>query len=97
VTLYHDDEGEDGYANWWQVETLSGDRLGRRDLAHSHGTREFTRSATVASPDSVDAVALRGHDQTHGYGGQAAVVDVESAGVDFVRQGSEPSELPRQP
>ncbi len=22
VTLYHDDEGEDGYANWWQGETL---------------------------------------------------------------------------
>ena len=22
VTLIHDDDGEDGYANWWQVETL---------------------------------------------------------------------------
>ena len=24
VTLYHDDDGEDGYADWWQVETLAG-------------------------------------------------------------------------
>ena len=24
VTLIHDDDGEDGYANWWQVETLDG-------------------------------------------------------------------------
>jgi hypothetical protein len=22
VTLYHDDDGESGYADWWQVETL---------------------------------------------------------------------------
>ncbi|PSP95181.1 hypothetical protein BRC91_03050, partial [Halobacteriales archaeon QS_4_62_28] len=27
VTLYHDDDGEDGYANWWQVETLDGEQL----------------------------------------------------------------------
>jgi hypothetical protein len=50
VTLYHDDEGEDGYANWWQVETLHGERLGRRELLHAHGTRTFTRSKTIAVP-----------------------------------------------
>jgi hypothetical protein len=90
VTLYHDDEGEDGYANWWQVERRSGERLGRRELAHAHGTQEFTRSATVAVPEGVDTVVVRGHDQTHGYGGQAMLVTVATGETEAVRQGSEP-------
>ncbi|PSQ44277.1 hypothetical protein BRD14_01590 [Halobacteriales archaeon SW_5_68_122] len=91
VTLIHDDDGEDGYANWWQVETLDGDRLGRRDLAHAHGTREFTRSETVDVPESADCVVVRGHDRTHGYGGQAALVDPESGVTHLVRQGPDRS------
>ena len=87
VTLVHDDDGEEGYANWWQVETLDGDRLGRRDLAHPHGTREFTRSETVEVPEAVDCVVVRGHDQTHGYGGQAAVVALDSGATRLRRQG----------
>jgi hypothetical protein len=91
VTLYHDDDGEEGYANWWQVETRSGEQLGRRKLLHAHGTREFTRSETITIPDGVSCVAVRGHDQTHGYGGRAALVAVDSGDVRFVEQGSEPS------
>jgi len=88
TTLLHDDDGEDGYADWWQVETLDGDRVGRRDLAHPHGTREFTRSTTVAV--DADRVVVRGHDRTHGYGGQAALVSVPDGAVELVRQESEP-------
>lgn len=88
VTLIHDDEGEDGYADWWQVETLAGERLGRRDLAHPHGTREFTRSTTVSVPDGTACVVVRGHDRTHGYGGHAMLVDVDTGGTTPVRQGS---------
>ena len=91
VTLIHDDDGEDGYANWWQVETPEGDRLGRRDLAHAHGTREFTRSETVDVPESADCVVVRGHDRTHGYGGQAALVAPADGTVRTVRQGSDHS------
>lgn len=90
VTLYHDDAGEPGYANWWQVETREGDRLGRRDLRHAHGTRKFTRSATFAIPDGVVEVVVRGHDQTHGYGGQAMVVDLSTGETTPVRQGADP-------
>ena len=94
VTLLHDDDdGEDGYANWWQVETLDGRRLGRRDLAHAHGTREFTRSTTVSVPSAVDCVVVRGHDRTHGYGGQAALVPPKSGVERFPRQGREPAEF----
>ena len=89
VTLHHDDDGEDGYANWWQVETTDGERLGRRELLHAHGTREFTRSETVSVPESVTRVVVRGHDQTHGYGGQAMVVDLTTDQTRAVRQGEE--------
>jgi hypothetical protein len=90
VTLYHDDDGEDGYANWWQVERLDGDRLGRRDLSHAHGTQEFTRSSTIQIPDDIDCVVVRGHDQTHGYGGQAMLVAIDGGATRAVRQGEDP-------
>jgi len=90
VTIYHDDDGEDGYANWWQVESLDGERLGRRDLAHPHGTRRFTRSTTVDTGGE-RCVVVRGHDGTHGYGGHAVVVNVETGEVRGFRQGGEPS------
>jgi hypothetical protein len=93
VTLYHDDDGEDGYANWWQVETLDGERLGRRELLHAHGTRPFTRSASIAVPDGTAYVVVRGHDQTHGYGGQAMVVDLDTGATEAVRQGPEPRDF----
>jgi hypothetical protein len=89
VTLYHDDGGEDGYANWWQVETRDGEQLGRRELLHAHGTQEFTRSETIEIPEGTDCVVVRGHDQTHSYGGQAALVRVSTGDVRFVDQGPE--------
>ncbi|WP_373325141.1 hypothetical protein [Halomicrobium urmianum] len=97
VTLHHDDDGEDGYANWWQVETLDGERLGRRDLAHAHGTQEFTRSATVSVPDGTSCVAVRGHDQIHEYGGQAMLVSLPGGATRAVRQGSEPDDFADEP
>lgn len=90
VTLLHDDEGEDGYADWWQVETLDGTKLGRRTLAHAHGTQPFTRSADVEVPADVTCVVVRGHDQTHGYGGQTILVDLESGATETDEQGPEP-------
>jgi hypothetical protein len=58
-------------------------------LRHAHGTREFTRSETVSVPESVTRVVVRGHDQTHGYGGQAMVVDLTTDETRAVRQGEE--------
>ena len=99
VTLHHDDEGEDGYANWWQVERLDGTRLGRRELLHAHSDQPFTRSETVAVPDGVACVVVRGHDETHGYGGVAAAVDLDAGLVRLVDQGPDqrsfdPSDCP---
>lgn len=88
MTLYHDD-GEDGYANWWQVETLDGDQLGRRDLTHAHSTAPFTRSQTISVPAGTACVVVRGHDQTHGYGGQAMAVSVSDGATRAIEQGSD--------
>lgn len=87
VTLYHDDDGEDGYADWWQVETPGGDRLARRELLHAHSTAPFTRSTAVPVPEDVACVAVRGHDRTHGYGGQAMLVAVPGGETRTVEQG----------
>ena len=89
VTLHHDDDGEDGYADWWQVERLDGTRLARRDLAHPHSSEPFTRSTRVSVPEDVSCVVVRGHDQTHGYGGIAMVVNLDSGRIRESRQGAE--------
>mgnify|MGYP000144453502 CR=1 FL=1 len=89
VTVYHDDDGEEGYANWWQVERLDGTRLGRRDLLHAHSTAPFTRSETVAIPDGVSCVVVRGHDRTHDYGGRAMLANLETGATRAVDQGPE--------
>ncbi|ELZ33190.1 hypothetical protein [Halorubrum tebenquichense] len=90
VSLHHDDDGEEGYANWWQVERLDGTRLARRELLHAHSEQPFTRSETVNVPDDASCVVVRGHDETHEYGGVAAVVDVDDAAVRRVDQGADP-------
>lgn len=93
VTLYHDDDGEDGYANWWQIETLDSEGIGRRKLLHAHGTKEFTRSSTIKIPEETRYLVVRGHDQTHGYGGRAAVLDLELEEIEFHDQGAEPDDF----
>jgi len=93
VTLYHDDDGEDGYADRWVVEALNGTELGARELLHAHSTEPFTRSTTVAVPENVTLVVVRGRDQTHGYGGQAMVVNVRTGATQAIRQGPERRDL----
>jgi hypothetical protein len=87
VSLHHDDDGEDGYANWWQLEDFDGTRLGRRELLHAHSQQPFTRSERIEIPDGISCVVVRGHDQSHGYGGQVAVVALDTGEMAFVEQG----------
>ncbi len=84
VTLLHDDDGESpSFADSWQVEDLDGIILGERILAHSHGTTPFTRSATILIPEGIDLVIVRGHDMEHGFGGQAALVNMTTGEIHF--------------
>jgi len=80
LSLHHDDS-EERYTNWWQVTRLDWTRLGRRELLYPHSVQPFTRSESVEITDDVSCVIVHSHDQTHGYGGVAAVVDIDDAVV----------------
>ena len=78
VTVRHDDEGWDHYADRWQVETLDGRVLGTRVLLHPHETEQpFTRSlGGVVIPPEVTQVVVRAHDSVHGDGGVSLRVEL---------------------
>ncbi|PLY12269.1 MAG: hypothetical protein C0631_17200 [Sedimenticola sp.] len=68
VTVKHDDQGWQHYANKWEILTTEGDILGVRELAHPHENEQpFTRSlGNVAIPEGVVEVIIRAHDLVHG-------------------------------
>jgi hypothetical protein len=77
VTVRHEDEDWDHYADKWEVLAPDGTVLGTRELLHPHETEQpFTRSLSgVAIPPSITSVIVRAHDNVHGYGG--AVIDLQ--------------------
>ena len=77
-----------GGADWWQVETLDGTQLGRRELDSPRSDTQFTTSKPIAVEDE-PAVVVRGHHTEVGYGGQAMLLDVESGTIDVADQGDE--------
>ncbi len=72
VTLLHDDNGWDHYADRWDVVGPDGTVYGERVLLHPHDNEQpFTRSLSgVVIPDNVDEVVIRGHDKVHELGGK---------------------------
>ena len=72
VTVRHEDDGWDHYANVWQVIGPDGAMLGERKLLHPHDNEQpFTRSLMgVAIPDGVETVTLRAGDTVHEFGGK---------------------------
>lgn len=79
VTVLHEDQGWEHYADAWDVMTPDGAVLGTRTLLHPHDTEQpFTRSLSgVAIPENVDTVVVRAHDSVHGYGGAEVSVTLE--------------------
>lgn len=78
VTLEHDDEGWNHYADLWEVVTLDGRVLGRRVLHHPHETEQpFTRSLSgVTIPAGTSQVKIRARDSVHGYAEQELLLDI---------------------
>lgn len=78
VTVRHQDEGWDHYANKWDVIAPDGTVLGTRTLHHPHETEQpFTRSLSgVKIPQNIDTVTIRAHDSVHQYGGKTVTVKV---------------------
>lgn len=63
-------------ANWWQVETLDGERLVRKEFAEPRTDRVTT--STAVEIDDPSGVVVRGHDVDAGYGGQVMLADLAS-------------------
>ena len=78
VTVRHDDEGWDHYADRWEVLGPDGEVLAVRVLAHPHENEQpFTRAlAAVEIPPGLRAVRVRAHDSVHGDGGAAIEVEL---------------------
>jgi len=79
VTVQHDDDGWDHYADRWEILDLEGNLLDTRVLLHPHSPEPFTRSIPkVTLPPTLRKIKIRAHDSVHGYGGKEMVVDVPS-------------------
>jgi len=76
VTVTHQDEGWDHFADRWEIVAPDGFVLGTRVLLHPHvGEQPFTRSlADVHIPESISTVIVRAHDSVHESGGREATV-----------------------
>jgi hypothetical protein len=76
VTVRHNDEGWDHYADKWDVVAPDGTVLGTRVLYHPHVNEQpFTRSLSgVKIPPGIQNVAIRANDSVHRYGGRESTV-----------------------
>lgn len=79
VTVRHDDDGWEHYANRWEVRSPDGKQLAVRELLHPHDTEQpFTRSLhDVKIPGHINEVIVRARDSQHRYGGQEIRIRLE--------------------
>ncbi|WP_206378297.1 hypothetical protein [Sneathiella limimaris] len=80
VTVRHEDQGWDHYADKWDVLDMDGNVLGTRVLMHPHDNEQpFTRSMKISIPMHVKKVTVRAHDKVHGYGGAEIVLKLPNS------------------
>ena len=79
VTLKHDDEGWETYADGWEVRDMAGNRLGYRELMHPHTANQpFTRSLPlVMIPDGTRKVQIRARCKGEGWGKQLYTITLD--------------------
>ena len=78
VTVSHQDEGWEHYANSWEINGSDGVVYGTRTLHHPHIEEQpFTRSLSgVKIPLGVKTITVRAHDLVHKYGGTTLTIAV---------------------
>ena len=78
VTVSHDDEGWDHYADSWEIRDEQGTLYGTRTLHHPHVSEQpFTRRLShVEIPQAISIVTIRAHDSVHLYGGKTITVEL---------------------
>lgn len=87
VTL--DAAAEPGGADWWQVETLGGERVYRHEFAEPRSSR-VTSSGEFEAPDGADGLVVRGHGHRSGYGGRVILYEPGEGTLRLEKQGAEP-------
>ena len=80
VTVKHQDQGWEHFANRWEVLTPDGELIATRTLLHPHVNEQpFMRSLShIKIPVGITNVVVRAHDSVHGYGGKTMNVEVNS-------------------
>jgi hypothetical protein len=74
-------------ADWWQVETLDGEKLARKEFGSTKTGDRFTTSKMVDIDDEIDAIVVRGHSVKGGYGGNVMLADLTEGYITLERQG----------
>ncbi len=79
VTLVHDDESWENFADGWEVRDMAGNVLGHRELMHPHTPdRPFTRSlSSVMIPDGTRKVQIRARSKAEGWGDQIYILKLK--------------------
>lgn len=86
VTVRHDDQGWEEYADAWQVVHPDTEAvLAERILLHPHDTEQpFTRSeSNITIPPELTQVIVRAKDNVEGFGGQEVIVDLTVPQSDY--------------
>lgn len=83
VSLKHDDEGWDHYANEWQVLAPNSKILATRTLYHPHVNEQpFTRGTSgVKIPTEMTTVYIIAKDTVHGLSSKVAEVDLKTSSI----------------
>jgi hypothetical protein len=85
VTVRHNDEGWDHYANIWQIlDMKTGTILGERILQHPHENEQpFTRSLSdVKIPKNIKKIIVRAKCNQHGFKGKQIIIDLNKVKSD---------------
>ncbi len=90
VTLKHDDEGWDHYANQWVITDLDNKILATRTLYHPHVHEQpFTRNIQgVKIPDSITRVKIIARDSVHQRTGKVVEYDLKELKIIETKEGA---------
>ncbi len=86
VTVSHNDQGWEHYADYWKVTVPdTGKLLGERVLHHPHDNEQpFSRSASGIFIDkSIRYIKVSARCSKHGFEGRSIIVDLEKENGDF--------------
>jgi hypothetical protein len=82
--------GRSTRVDYWTIETLGGEQLGKFQVKKDVDGPRFQTTGTVDLPDGVSSVVLRAHHVKNGFGGSALLVKLgDDVKFDLVQQGAE--------